>query len=88
MAGRRGAMTTAAIPAAVAPIVADWNAHRMSSPPEPRTSMTAIAPRAHRSLVSRRTTTKTIPATTRWSAKVTARYGQYETVPTVPTSTR
>ena len=78
----------AAMPAAVAPIVADWNAHRMSSPPEPRMSMTAIAPSAHASVVSRRTTTKTIPATARWSANVTPRYGQYDTVPTVPTSTR
>ena len=56
-AGRRGATTTAAIPAAVAPTVPDWNAHRMSSPPEPRTSMTAIAPSAHIAVVSRRTTT-------------------------------
>ena len=50
--GRRGATTRAAIPAAVAPIVPDWNAHRMSSPPEPRTSMTAIAPSAQPAALS------------------------------------
>src|SRR5688572_19288976 len=56
-AGRRGAMTTAAIPAAVAPTTPDWNAHRMSSPPDPSSNMTAIAPSAQVAVVSRLTTT-------------------------------
>ena len=56
-AGRRGATTTAAIPAAVAPTVADWNAHGMWRASDPSRSMTAIAPSTQAALVSRRTTT-------------------------------
>ncbi len=55
-AGRRGATTTAAMPAATAPIVPDWNAHRMSSPPDPSIRTTAIAPSAQAGDASRRTT--------------------------------
>ena len=76
------------MPAATAPIVPDWKAHRMSSPPDPSISTMAIAPSAQMADASRRTTMYTIQATTMWRANVTPRYGQYDTVPTVPTRTR
>jgi len=55
--GLRGATRMAPMPAATAPIVAVWNAHRMSSPPEPSTSITAMAPSAQAFDASARTIT-------------------------------